>query len=814
MKKLFALLAVVLAVVSCQKDADLGVNVGGEQLVNITVALPEATRASSGTGFDLTTLGTDFELRYILEIYVEDTNTVNDQQRIRKEAYTTATKDVVFPVRLVAGQNRNYRIVAWADIVPADANRTEGGDYDYYYETSEGLDQILINEAKWTAMKEQRDAYTAFKVVNNFSANSVINLTLKRPFAKVRVVSTDIKNFEDLGYKLSEGSVNYTVELNRQYNALYGTASNAAAKAHTFAYPTPYSESGDAYETKTQRTLFADYIFVDNIEEQDAIRFNLDIKDQFGANLNTIPFNTDIALYANTLTTIIGEVLTEGGKVEVDVNGDFNKPDYTYEVVDVETPEQLQEALENTEVGEIILQKDITLDGSLTFGAPATTASTFATRANTDLPGRNITIDGNGKTLKVVKVGTGRVIDFTKETNGASLTLKNLTIENNVSWIERIVNYNTNGTLTLENVKIINAEGCKLNYAINLPGFSDNAKVVIKDSEIWANANALNLWGENTVANISRSKLYVVDSNNIEGYSVVALNNGGENAAHNSIINVEGGEIKVMYEGDGETKPSSALRDATVGSTINISNETVVVGDIIYPVAILTYTNTTDFYSFSTLQAAIDKAKGDANVDAIRLIKDIKVANNKTQNNGYGAVGAQQLYGGIIDGNGKSFSVDAWGTWDSAINTTGGTIKNLNVTGGMRGIFINHTSDYSEKVVLENVTINGTVYTISCDQGTNKGLEATNCTFNGWTSYAATLGATKFVGCSFGKGQGYAFCRPYAATEFINCNFAAGYEIDAVANVTFENCTFGGVALTSANLADLVRYNTANATVK
>ena len=444
------------------------------------------------------------------------------------------------------------------------------------------------------------------------------------------------------------------------------------------------------------------------------------------------------------------------------------------------------------------------LDGSLTFGAPATTASTFATRANTDLPGRNITIDGNGKTLKVVKVGTGRVIDFTKETNGASLTLKNLTIENNVSWIERIVNYNTNGTLTLENVKIINAEGCKLNYAINLPGFSDNAKVVIKDSEIWANANALNLWGENTVANISRSKLYVVDSNNIEGYSVVALNNGGENAAHNSSINVEGGEIKVMYEGEGETKPSYALRDATVGSTIKISQETVVVGDIINPVAILTYTNTTDFYSFSTLQAAIDKAKGDANVDAIRLIKDIKVANNKTQSNDYGAVGAQQLYGGIIDGNGKSFSVDAWGTWDSAINTTGGTIKNLNVTGGMRGIFINHNSDYSEKVVLENVTINGTVYTISCDQGTNKGLEATNCTFNGWTSYAATLGATKFVGCSFGEGQGYAFCRPYATTEFVNCAFEAGYEIDPCAKVTFENCTIDGVALTAKNLSSLV----------
>ena len=132
----------------------------------------------------------------------------------------------------------------------------------------------------------------------------------------------------------------------------------------------------------------------------------------------------------------------------------------------------------------------------------------------------------------------------------------------------------------------------------------------------------------------------------------------------------------------------------------------------------------------------------------------------------------------------------------------------------MRGIFINHNSTNCSKVYLENVVIDGTIYTISCDQGTNHGLEAVNSTFNGWTSYAATLGPVKFEGCSFGMGQGYAFCRPYSATEFVNCDFAAGYELDACAAVTFENCTLGGVALTADNLATLVTYNIANATVK
>ena len=196
------------------------------------------------------------------------------------------------------------------------------------------------------------------------------------------------------------------------------------------------------------------------------------------------------------------------------------------------------------------------------------------------------------------------------------------------------------------------------------------------------------------------------------------------------------------------------------------------------------------------------------------LTADIAVANTEVGSNGYGATGISQLKGGTIDGNGKSISVNAWGTWDSAINTTGGTIKNVNVTGGMRGIFINHNSEYSEKVILQNVTIDGTIYTISCDQGTNKGLEAYNSTFKGWTSYAATIGTVKFDNCSFGEGQGYAFCRPYAATEFVNCAFETGFELDACAPVTFENCTLDGVALTAENLSTLVTENTTNATVK
>ena len=183
----------------------------------------------------------------------------------------------------------------------------------------------------------------------------------------------------------------------------------------------------------------------------------------------------------------------------------------------------------------------------------------------------------------------------------------------------------------------------------------------------------------------------------------------------------------------------------------------------------------------------------------LSLRSDVIFANDiqidpANMSNAYGKTGINVKNGQTIDGNGHTLNIKgAGGTWDSGINTTGGLIKNITVTGSFRGIFINHNSDYSEKVVLENVIIggNGTVYTISCDQGLYQGIEATNCTFNGWTSFAKTAGEAKFVNCNFGEGSGYKYCRPYSNTEFVNCTFCPGYTVDeSQAEVTFTDCTF------------------------
>ena len=201
-----------------------------------------------------------------------------------------------------------------------------------------------------------------------------------------------------------------------------------------------------------------------------------------------------------------------------------------------------------------------------------------------------------------------------------------------------------------------------------------------------------------------------------------------------------------------------------------------------------------------------------ANGEDVVLGADIKIE-PASMSNAYGKTGITVTKGQTIDGAGHTLDIKgAGGTWDSGICTTGGLIKNITVTGSFRGIFIK-SGNNAQKVVLENVICDGTTYTISCDQASKQGLEATNSTFNGWTSYAATIGDVKFVNCSFGAGNGYNFSRPYAPTEYVNCEFAEGHKVDPRAAVTFENCTLNGVALTAENIHELVTKTT-NVTVK
>ena len=430
--------------------------------------------------------------------------------------------------------------------------------------------------------------------------------------------------------------------------------------------------------------------------------------------------------------------------------------------------------------GMVKLTKDVVLENTLTIAA-----------------GQDVTIDLNGFTLSGKTSGSTNPQElFLVKGN---LTVKNGTVTTehvgeNLGWnaMTTIFDVTAGGVLTIDNATVENLGGTDMAFCVHL-----------------------NNWGDVTLnaMNTSFKSSYV---------GIRAFNSGNDmnNITLNNCDLLTGNSCIWVHNYTAADFSNNADKAAAAAKRLNFSFTKTTIARTNGSKSLVRFGFTDSIYYSSLEMTEVVAGTADALVYALENNKnvlfnsDLKI-DPANMSNAYGKTGVNVKNGQTIDGNGYTLDIKgAGGTWDSGINTTGGLIKNIKVTGSFRGIFINHTSSHSETVVLENVTLDGTTYTISCDQGMNQNLEAYNSTFNGWTSYAATIGNVSFTDCSFGQGNGYAFCRPYAPTTFKNCNFAEGYKVDPHAATTFENCTINGVALTAENLSTLVTSNITNATVK
>ena len=206
------------------------------------------------------------------------------------------------------------------------------------------------------------------------------------------------------------------------------------------------------------------------------------------------------------------------------------------------------------------------------------------------------------------------------------------------------------------------------------------------------------------------------------------------------------------------------------------------------------------------VEATVDAIAGALkNGEKVAFTEDVTfAASETTANSGYGATGLKVVPGAVLDGLGHTLKVtNAGNTWDCAVNATGGTIKNMTVSGAMRGIFMGGAAG---DVFIDNVIFKNVIYTFNSDGGNkNYGVYISNSTLNGWTSFSNVHKEVVFTDCEFGYGSGYAFCRPYNPCVFENCNFSQDFEFDTAhqANIVFKNCTHNGVKITAENAATL-----------
>ena len=767
-KYLIPALALGLVMTSCQSDEPFAPGEGGEKQVTFTLNVPGelGTRAgeayNSGVGGLSNNAG---ELSYTLVLDAD-----GDQRTFTQKG----AGSVVFNPTVVLG--RNYTVTAYAHF----GNAWDG-------KTAIDITKHFNDETK--------DAY--FKQENiKFELNETSKqITLKRPFGKLRLLATD---YTAAGTQLNTAVESVIIEyldINAsKFNPITGLFDDNGVYTNL---TTPQTFGYYAAEEDGAMPIFADYIPANS--EDNMVDFKVTVKYLNSDETYSRTFN-DIPVRRNALTTLKGNFFTASAEITVNVEDNFDN----FIPGEGNAEEQLRMAA--------------IMGGSYTLPCDVTLSKPLKVEAD-------MTLNLNGKTITAALEEEGRH-------HYAILNNANLVLEGegtiNARGIKNFGEMTINGNVTITNIDT-NGGAAVWNegkLTINNGTFTTNDQAGEGSYGAALNTRA----GGEAVVNGGRFEAYSQLTYAIVNEGKTTINNATVKGKHGAVAGAESNDQTTINGGSFELMENPGVSDHCAycvsdikGGSFTLGNNTDSGAQVFCESTIADgykaiakdskyYVVPAEAEAVATTTSELNDAL--ANGDDVVLFSDIAVAKSDAGSNGYGATGISQLNGGVIDGNGNDLSVNAWGTWDSALNTTGGTIKNLNVTGGMRGIFVNHNSTNNSKVILENVVIDGTVYTISCDQGTNQGLEATNSTFNGWTSYATTIGNVKFTNCSFGEGQGYAFCRPYASTTFVGCNFAAGYEIDARATVTFENCTINGVALTEANLATLVTSNTANATVK
>ena len=410
--KFFAIAALVLGLASCQKDFAPEVNSGGEVDYSIAVSAPElgATRAAeNGTSDNQEALdsafggvdyfqGTDWksvDLRDTLEVYDADeygvaTNPTPVKDRMVKvfDSYEQAS----FSLRLI--QNRDYRFVVFADFV------VDGAAQDWTEAqklTNDGLNHRigatlanieLINE---DINEESADAYFAGKHIKPTNASkNTDNIELTRPYAKVRVVATDLAEINN-NVTPAKVTVEYSAPNANIFNAVTGTFDGAyATKSFTRSYTDPEAsaytagydsdEYVDAKNRNTHMTIFTDYILAG--DSQETIQFQVSVYDEQQI-IKTTNFNTEIPVQRNYLTTIIGNVLTTASEINVTIDDNFAS-EYNEEGVNLKERILLETLING---GKYTLTEDLTLT------APHYLEGTIECAADA-------VIDLNGHTLK------------------------------------------------------------------------------------------------------------------------------------------------------------------------------------------------------------------------------------------------------------------------------------------------------------------------------------------------------------------------------------------------------------------------------
>ena len=449
--RFLALAAMMLGWASCQQDVEPVVPANGEVDFTLKVdAVELATRAGEDGADDLkaafdSAFGAidylqastkndgyrvdwgDVDLRYTLEVYdaAEDyanATPVKDRQVIIVDEYMPVT----FDLRLIP--NRDYRFVVFADFVADGASSNPSlesqSELGLHHQIGATLGDITIKDD--AINDECTDAYFATKDIT-ISKSSTQSIVLKRPYGKVRVITTDLAEL-NTNIIPAKVQVCYTAAHPQTFNAITGVIgaeddtkivtfdceynegvgqNSLANHFYTKGYDEMVVTNSDNVTRHSHMTLFTDYILAVD-EHQSSINFDMSLIDGDGGVIKTTQFCTEIPVQRNHLTTVIGNLLTTATEINVTIDDNFKNSNREYYVF---------EAFVNG--GEMTLDRDYVIGRPLYVEADAVlnlnghTIKNAEGNALTDVivvrEGGKLTINGEG-TIEAVSGNDGFAI--------------------------------------------------------------------------------------------------------------------------------------------------------------------------------------------------------------------------------------------------------------------------------------------------------------------------------------------------------------------------------------------------------------------
>lgn len=310
MKKYLVILsAAVLALAGCSKASQLG---AADSVCTFEVNADQvATKAvidGDGAGANVS--------RFIMEVYLnkEGNLTLFDRQVAAPSSMSPAKTK--FTLTLVKDQE--YSVLFWAD--KCGASLTE----DLYYDTAD-LRQVKF-KGTYVGNDDARDAFSKMELITAQESREGFakSVKLTRPFSQVNFITTDIDDImktssasEFLPTKVKVNFYGFT-----QFNVLDQTASVPAAlvsEADVYSATTPST-------TTTEYTLAMDYLLTMNATEAETR--DLVLTAYAGDYELTKVEVANAPIQRNYRTNIKGNLLTSVNEFVVEVDAEWNIPDY------------------------------------------------------------------------------------------------------------------------------------------------------------------------------------------------------------------------------------------------------------------------------------------------------------------------------------------------------------------------------------------------------------------------------------------------------------------------------------------------------